>query len=631
MLFISRTPQIPENQYFRKILSYPITHWIYLGEDSTWRIQAEAALSPTIKRISIADLLDQQSLALRQPYIDWIGELSQKNTSLEWWASEISAKNPYYHLFFRICLLASAKQLLLKTLKKNILIICSSPEILHQIIIVAEENGIEYKTLSHTMTSDIRTTICRSALQTAKEIAGLLPPLESVARISGHYQKYLETNLRYRKKILSKYHLDTPEKFSGDKTILFFTWVDRRSFANDHTYLDPYFGPLPKIFKNRGYQIAFIPQVLFTIPFEEAVQKLVQTGETIFFPELFLSMADSKDRRNRMNAFNPTIPTLDTVGGIPVYDLAKEHISQTRHLLFETLRFEPVIQNMEKQGITPCEIIHTCEGHSWEQALSWCVHQYMPGTKVLGYDNVTFSRMVLSMYPANNEIGLRPLPDRIVTNGPLFYKTLLREGFPSGIVRSGCAIRHTYLWESSPGIKNTPIQEKTGPVRILVATAIGLGDSVELAEKAVVAFGGDPRFILQIKCHPLVNPDEVRKYLGRAGEHSNISFETTSVGELLRSADILFYTYTSVCYEALRYGVKPVCVRSENFLNLDKLDATPEIRWIATTPDSLRSVVNEIMTTTTEKNAQWHTDAQQIVREALAPVTDNGMDAFLFT
>ena len=35
----------------------------------------------------------------------------------------------------------------------------------------------------------------------------------------------------------------------------------------------------------------------------------------------------------------------------------------------------------------------------------------MPETQVIGYDNVNFSRLALSLYPARSEIGLRPLPD----------------------------------------------------------------------------------------------------------------------------------------------------------------------------------------------------------------------------
>ena len=629
MLSIAQHNRISLDSISIILKKHNITHWIYLGEDSTWRIRAEAALSPAIKRISIADLLDKQSQELRQPYINWIGELSRKNECLDWWASEIAAKNPYYHLFFRICLLAVAKQILHKDPKKNILVICSSKEIFYQVSTFAQETGIECRPLSHSITADIKTIIPRSALGAAKKVAGLLPPLESIARLSGSYQKYLETDLRYRKKILAKYHLDSSERFSGKKTILFFTWVDRRSFAKDDTYVDPYFGPLPKILKNHGYNVAFVPQVLFTIPFEEAVQGLIRTGETVFFPEQFISITDSKNLKKRMNAFNPVIPESDTVNDISVWKLAKEHISQTRHLLTDTLRFEPLIKNMQIQGIVPGEIIHTCEGHSWEQSLSWCVHHYMPDTKVIGYDNVTFSRMVLSMYPARTECGIRPLPDRIVTNGPLFHRVLCEEGFPPERVMCGCAIRHTYLWDNKNEPRDFPIRERNDTVRILVATAIGLGDSVELVEKAATAFGGDPRFEVIVKCHPLVNPDEVKQYLGQKGQNTNIKFENTPIGELLRSADILFYTYTSVCYEAMMYGVMPVCVRSENFLNLDKLDATQYIRWIATTPEDLRNVVNEILGISEEKRKDWNMEAQKIVRQALAPVTDRCIDSFL--
>jgi hypothetical protein len=600
-----------------------IKQWLYLGEDSTWRVQMEASIPVEISRISIADILDEMAQNLRQSYIDWIGDLSQINSSFEWWSSELAGKNPYYFLFVRICLLASAQKILYEAFDKNTLIICSTPALLKCVTRYMDENNIPWR--------EIDNKNSRRAFNLQQKIR---KPIGRIAQFFSQFPivgKYISTDQRSlesdRKKILAQLKVKPPSFFSGKETILFLTWVDRRSFASDASYNDIYFGPLPQMFKDKGYRVGFIPRVLHTIPFEEAVERLIKTGEMFFFPEQYISQNDVDVCRKRQDRYIPNIQNSSSLKDLFIGPLVAEHISETKGCMVDNMIFEPLIASMREQGISPDRIIHPCEGHCWEQALSWSVHHHMPGTQVIGYDNVTFSRMVLSMYPAKSELGLRPIPDRIVTNGPLYRETLIREGLPPENIRAGCALRHTYLW------KNPPVEAQethiSHPIRILVATAIGVGDSVELVTKASEAFGGDMRYEVIIKCHPLVNSEEVKHYVGKKASSPNIVFEKSPINELLPSAHILLYTYTSVCYEAMIYGVVPVCVKAENFLNLDKLDANPDIRWMATTPEDLQKVAEEIVSMTPEARRAWTANARMIVQMALAPVNDSCIGAFI--
>jgi hypothetical protein len=77
------------------------------------------------------------------------------------------------------------------------------------------------------------------------------------------------------------------------------------------------------------------------------------------------------------------------------------------------------------------------------------------------------------------------------------------------------------------------------------------------------------------------------------------------------------------------HGVIPVCVRAENFLNLDKLDAVPDIRWCVTTPMELQKVAKEIQSMPADTRASWQERAYRIVQEALAPPSEECIDAFL--
>jgi hypothetical protein len=90
---------------------------------------------------------------------------------------------------------------------------------------------------------------------------------------------------------------------------------------------------------------------------------------------------------------------------------------------------------------------------------------------------------------------------------------------------------------------------------------------------------------------------------------------------------MMLYTYSVVPYEALAVGVPPVFVRSEALLDLDQLEHTPDVRWVARTPAELRAVANEIESM--PGRAAWERRASDVVRLALAPVGSACLDQFL--
>ena len=152
---------------------------------------------------------------------------------------------------------------------------------------------------------------------------------------------------------------------------------------------------------------------------------------------------------------------------------------------------------------------------------------------------------------------------------------------------------------------------------------------MELASKAVRAFGDDTRYEVFIKCHPMVDAKQVANQLGELAQQDNVRFVEQPVGELIPSVDLLLYRYTSTCFEAMQHGVVPIFIRSESFLNIDQLEVAPDVRWVATTPGDLRRIAAEIMRMSTQERRRWRNKASDVVRAALAPVGPESVDAFL--
>ena len=609
----------------RGLKQLDIGRWVYLGTDSMWRRKMERHWSDSFKRIRLPDMLSETAWHLRQHYIDWIGELSLSNQSVEWWASNLAGKNPYYYFFFRICLLAAAMEIIRQQWIENLLFVSDSEAMLSELKSYVDQQGLKVRRIAR------RSEIARLRERIWNTGSGLKRRFSKFkGSATGSRGSGEENWIQQRRRFLDEADVDPDVDFKGDKTVLCFTWIDYRSFDEVGRYVDPHLGGLPDMIQSKGYRVAFVPRFLDTLPFPEAVEKLQQTRATFIYPERYISNEEWIACLERSRTFHPDIPTDSRIDTVPVKRLAMEHLTSGRKKLAKALLYDVMIRNMKRCGICPELIVHTCEGHNWEQVMTWSVRRHMPKTKVIAYENVVFTRMLLSMYPAKSEFDIRPLPDRIVTNGHFYQDVLIQEGWPPNKIRIGGALRHNYLWEEKRTRSN--IRRKLSsklPVRVLVATPIGFSDSVELVEITCQAFGGDRRFEVIVKCHPAVDSGKVKAELPTTATYKNIVFRKTDIKDLLPTVDILLYSYTSVCFEALQHGVLPINIKTESFLNLDQLDAVPEIRWQASTAKQIQDIVEGSLLISDDKWHSWHQRAVRVVKQAMAPVTHETVDAFL--
>jgi hypothetical protein len=611
-----------------------VRRWLYVGDDSAWLLRAERTLLRDFPRVGAGGTLGRLAYDLRRPYIDWIGELSQGNASLEWWASELAARNPYMMLYMRICAAAAARELLGAD-REPALVVCSTPALAGSVESHARAAGIPVRELRHRRllssppqpaAERVMMRVGRTGLDSWSRVAPArvrgLP-----GRMSEQVRAALDGTPRHRRRVLREHGVRPTGEFHGEDTVLLVTWVDDRSFASDGSYRDPFFGPLPALLRERGHKVAWLPRILPAASYEACVKRLVETGERVFFPDHWVTAADWRACATRASRFSPAIPDDSTVGGVPVEALAREHVAEQWRAHIASLSYEPLVRNLAQARVQPRILIHPYEGHSWEQALTWSIRRHSPGTKVVGYDLSNFSRLLTSLFPARAEIGLRPLPDTLVTGGGAFRRLLIEEGFPEESVREGCALRHAYVHER---LEASPVRPPGGGSRrLLVATGIGFAESVELVEKAVQAFGSDPGYEITVKCHPAVDPDRVRSYVSATAEVERVHFSDRPIEGLLSSADLMLYTYTSTCYEALAHGVPPVYVAPENFVPIDKLEPFPDVGWRAQTVSQLRLAAEEIAVLSGPRRQEWEHRAHAAVREAFGPVTGDCVEAFV--
>ncbi len=495
--------------------------------------------------MSPADELQQTARELRGPFLDWCGELGRRNDSPVWWASPLAARNPYDRFFERVC---------------------------------------------------------KAALGRPQPVPAAAAPVRTglLRRARRRLAPRSDQDPRYRQAVLARHGLDEPRAFDGGALLL--TWIDARSFAADGSYRDPHLGPLAGLLRERGLEVAFLARVLPSFPFADAVGRLAGSGERFLFPDAYLALDDHRACAERARGFRPELPDFAPVPAAD--DLAREEVERGRPAQADALAYDPLLRRLADAGVRPERIVHAYEGHAWELVLADAVRRHLPDTTLVGYDNLNMPRLALSMFPGADE--RRPLPHRLVTNGPAYADVLREGGWAEDVVRVGCGLRHATLWDE-------PV--RTGPSgrRILAATEIDPAAAAELVGKAVAAFGDD----VVVKAHPLVPRDSLPP---------GARYDERPFGELLAESDVLLHTNSAVAFEALALGVPPVFVRSDESLDLDPLEFAPDLHRTARTADELRAAADEIAALDL---ADWRPRARDAARRAIAPPTGACVEAFL--
>jgi hypothetical protein len=590
--------------------------WLHAGPNAAWRLEAEAGVLRGIPRLDRADRLQEKASELRTPFLEWVGELGIRHACLEWWASQLASRASFNGFYERICLLAIALDALAERTDGTMLVVCSTPALAREVARAAA-----------TEPCYARPAPPAGGRRSLRVWARLAPPplLPRPGLHSTETRQTLDSDPRYRRRILARHGLLERPPFAGPNTALLFTWIDERSFGPDGRYRDPHLGPLPRLLRDEGLEVALVARVLHALAFDDAVRRLAASGERFLFPDAFVQLDDRRDCALRAATFAPDIPDEASVAGIPVAGLARELVAGERPGQAEALSLEPLLRRMASAGVRPSRIVHTYEGHPWELVLAHAARAHMPETDVVGYENLNMSRLSLSMFSAPAELRVRPLPDRIVTNGPAFRDVLLAEGLSEGAVRVGCALRHEHLWKiESPRVTAS---RAGAPRRVVAAGEIALAPSAELIAKAAEAFSADPGYELLVKPHPLLPRARIERALGERA--AGLHFVEEPMLELLASADLLLYSFSAVGFEALALGVPPVFVRSDSALDLDKLEFAGHLRWTARTPEQLRARAQEIAALSSDELGEWRNAARAAAQRALKPLCPRCVEAFL--
>jgi surface carbohydrate biosynthesis protein (TIGR04326 family) len=573
--------------------------WVYLGEDVSRAILIDEMMHDKGERVETAEMLQEVAVELRQPYIDYIGKLNLKKNSLMWWASSVSEKSPYRsNAFLHICHVKICAEILKKYPDEPIVFFAENEAVRQAILENMPIDNFEH-------IKDTRESVCR-ALKDLKDFI--------------LYKGWFLLSSIYRM-VIAKYAYRMQERVgSQGPSTLIHTWVDRRSFNKKGAYRESYFGELLDYLKKSGRDIVIIPHVLGTVPYRETVKNMAKSEHMFLVPHAFLSIRDVGSvffitlANKPKKVCYPKLKNMD-ISQIIYADLKNDWIGA--YVAFDLLLYR-FVQRLKEKRFPVDTVIYLYENQIWEKVLCTAMREFYPSAYLTGYQHSAISKMYLNYFFSNRETGIMPLPDRIIANGRYTKDTFIEFGYPKEKVVQGGAVRYAYLLEP----KMVMGHRKNGKPVILVTPSISKFDAMELIWKIFNVFEHRDEYKILIKCHPTMPFEKISGHLNiKLPKHFTVSDKP--VAELLMESDVLLYTYSTTCVEAIAAGVPALHVESDLMIDLDPLDFNPGTRLSARNPEEIVKRVEEAIAMDEKELSKKRKMWNSVVKDLFGRVDDS--------
>jgi len=610
-VFVLAPPRRPARAAWR-MRNLGAFRWAYVGPDVTAALALERALGGAGRRVDLAPLFRRVTLELRDPYIAYVGALGTRDPDPAWWLGPVAEKNPYISTTFRdACYVAACRRLLDGSSEDPLVLFAESP---------AVRRCLRRLLPGAAGPSDERIGVpCRAAAWAAAWGRALARRAWFLLREG--------SRLVQCRWVLGR---PAPSPFPSPFTAIV-TWVDGRCFGPDGSFTDGYFGTLARWGGTHGVAAATVPIIHTSAPYRAALRRFRQAPGPFLIPSAFLRAGDLWGAAWRSLGPRPGRRALPPFQGIDLADLVQEDEGRAweRTRGADLRLMEAMVGGWRRCGVPIARVVYPFENHIWERALIRAVREHFPGARLVGYQHARAPRLLLNYFIAEAEAPVMPLPDRIVTNGAHTAALLARSGYGPARIVPGGTFRHRYLLERGPQsvrrAADTPGERPT----ILLTPGIGLSEGAELVGKALRAFGGDARYRLLLKCHPMTPLSRITAALGVRDLPAHFEVTGEPIPRLLETCDVLVYAGSTTCLEAIACGVPCVNLLPDADLDLDPLEDFPELRECAATAEDLARTLDHLIAHRESYAAARRAGWEEALRAFFGEVTGDFQAALL--
>jgi hypothetical protein len=405
------------------------------------------------------------------------------------------------------------------------------------------------------------------------------------------------------------------------------TWIDHRSFDPEGRYHDAYFGRLPAHLGASG-RVILVAEIIWTCSYLSAMKKIRAQfpGEIIVPQEYFFSVLDIlRATLQPLGAGRGNIGEA-TFHGHDVKGIVARAIQRDRASIQVRNNLGIYYMTRKLAGAFPItHFIYSFENHAFEKMMILALRERSPGTRIIGYQHGGISRMLLNYFLAEGEASTIPLPDRILTTGKETRRVLTGEGhIPPGVVETSCALRYEYLQEM-------PLRLRGNGGNLFVPLPVDSEAARAVLDILVQAVGDRSDYAVRLKHHPLVTREDI---IGvgegkRLPRHITCEGEGTTTRDLLSWSDVVLYTQTTTCIEALMLGIPVVFLDIFTMYDADYILKEIPFRWVADDPESLCRALSLIRGLADADFTTRQAEGVAYAKSFFAPVDEASLEKFI--
>ncbi|MBI4596982.1 MAG: hypothetical protein HY737_01090 [Candidatus Omnitrophica bacterium] len=563
----------------RLVQSAKISSWCYLGTDLATRTRI-SALIPQAVSVSIGEPLNDIALELKSSFVDWIAAIGDaQRLSPRWWGSKMASKVPVQtDLFLLVCY----SQLIRawgcgERVAPAELIVVEDPwlfGLLRRHAAMAPR--LEFRGGAGTL---------RVVLDALYWLAKI--PWSAAFTVRWALQAMMMTRASWRGAKRPK------APCGGERGIFLYTWIEPRSFTSDGTLHDPYTGRLMELLTRQGERVRRLTPI--KVP-QRLLARLRRDAPQTVLTARYLRLSD-------VLLAGMTCVRIRGVSRHAIFRQLNYTALLHRELLREwgdpsfayTWLFYRAMRRLAREwkDAVKC-VIYPFENQPWEKLLCLAFRQEASSVRLIGYQHALIQPLWLSYFPGKTEFAGAPMPDRVVTNGPVSFQLLRAAGYPAKQLVDGGALRYEHLFSASSAPRGDALRSPD-TLSVLVALPISQGQARALLHDLLELFSApwmDERRASMVRFIVKPHPDTpIAQVMGRATFPAWFTLSEEPLTSLLAHTDVyLAATSSSARWEAHALGL-PVLKYTDEFIDLDRLELPNLPREIRCSRQTMKSAL----------------------------------------
>jgi len=402
------------------------------------------------------------------------------------------------------------------------------------------------------------------------------------------------------------------------------TWFDNRSKSLINKDMDVYFGKFPRFLKDKGKSILFWGGIINPEDDQIYNELFEDLRHSIVVSDSLLNLFDYMKAWlfRFIVKFKVRFTKAITIREIDVKFIFKNYFNvqlKNYSVIYNYLSYLAVRKLLKNVKVE--QFFNLFENYAWEKVTTIAVRENSTKISLKAFQHAQVALSSTKLFLGKEESRYVPLPDKIITLGRITRDFLVKEkNYPAHITVPGCALRHGYH------IAGDPVRRKNRN-RILVF-GWTFERSIEMLNFLFMSEINQYKYTITVSTHPNHPLDKLIPHLNFK-YNDNFQMSNKSLQDNFEDSDIVVYSGSTTCLDALAYGLPVINVEFNDFISPDPLFCFNEFKWTVAKPEEFEPAIESIIKLSDDEYSSRQAEGLEFVSNYFYAVNETNVEVFL--